>query len=186
MKRNLRDTGTLVLIAAALFTACSTQPEASNQVEPMPTIPEQPKPSVEAAPTVTLGDGFSVKLELAVTPEEQMLGLMYRPKLPEDTGMLFIHDDYGYPPMWMKNTLIPLDLVFLDETGTIVDIAADTPPCVADPCPLYRPSKPALAVLELLGGTCENHGVVIGDRIEFANVSGYPRAELAGADASSG
>jgi uncharacterized membrane protein (UPF0127 family) len=74
----------------------------------------------------------------------------------------------------MKNTLIPLDIVFLDEKGAVVDISADATPCRADPCPHYTPSRPAIAVLELAAGTAARHGLEPGSLIRFSGITGYP------------
>ena len=127
-----------------------------------------------APPQATLPDGFVVDLELALTPEETANGLMFRPSLPENRGMIFIFDQARRPAFWMKNTLIPLDLVFLDGGGTVVDLIADVPPCAADPCPNYPPSQPALAVLEIGAGVAAKHGLEIGSTITFERVAGYP------------
>jgi uncharacterized membrane protein (UPF0127 family) len=102
------------------------------------------------------GERFSV--EVADTPEERSVGLMYRTELCESCGMLFIfeHEDkYGF---WMKNTLIPLDMVFIDSEFTVVDILR-AEPCMEDPCPGYKPMGKALYVLEVNKGTFDD-GIV--------------------------
>ena len=80
---------------------------------------------------------------------------MYRTELDEDKGMLFIFDTVGIYPFWMKNTLIPLDIVRLNETYKVVYIQHDTTPCEADPCASYNPVAPSKYVLELNGGVTE-------------------------------
>jgi uncharacterized membrane protein (UPF0127 family) len=114
-------------------------------------------------------------LELAVTPEEIGTGLMFRPSLPDDQGMLFLFEVERVPSFWMKNTLIPLDLVFLDGRGRIVEIIENAQPCKVDPCPQYIPSVAAWAVLELKAGAVERHSLAAGDRLRFRRVEGYPR-----------
>ena len=77
------------------------------------------------------------------TPEEQAQGLMFRESLTENTGMLFPFPDKGVHRFWMKNTMIPLDMIWMDADGKVIFVSADTPPCKADPCPSYGPDSPA-------------------------------------------
>jgi len=121
-------------------------------------------------PTVTLPDGAVIKLELAETPEEHQRGLMFRPHLDADRGMLFLFDQVAYPSFWMKDTLIPLDMVFLEPGGKVTDVAASVPPCQSEPCREYSPSKPSSAVLELNAGTAAAHGVRSGVTLHFEGV----------------
>ena len=158
-------------LIAALFaiTAC-TQPTQTSTAD----AGEEPPPSHAPLPQAALPDGFMVSLELAKTPEEVANGLMFRPSLPENRGMLFLFDEPRFPAFWMKNTLIPLDLVFLDGTGAVVDVIADVQPCAADPCPNYPPSGPAQAVLEIGAGVAAAHSIEVGSTITFDRVPGYP------------
>ena len=103
---------------------------------------------------------FSV--ELALTPEQQALGLMYRSELPADAGMLFIHPWERPTHMWMKNTLIPLDMLFLAGDGTIVRIAEEAEPLSTRTISSGAPVK---GVLELPGGTARRLGIEPGDRV---------------------
>lgn len=100
-----------------------------------------------------------VTLEIARTPEERRQGLMYRTALAAETGMLFIFEQPGYHSFWMKNTLIPLDILWLDENLTVVHIERNVPPCATDPCPSYRPPVEARYVLEVNAGAAEGIGV---------------------------
>jgi uncharacterized membrane protein (UPF0127 family) len=109
-----------------------------------------------------------------VTADEIARGLMFRPSLADDRGMLFLFDQPRQPSFWMKNMLIPLDLVFLDGTGTVVDVIANVQPCAADPCPNYPPSSPAQAVLEINAGGAAAHGIEVGTILRFERVPGYP------------
>jgi uncharacterized protein len=77
-------------------------------------------------------------IEIADTPEERQLGLMNRTFMPELSGMLFVFQQPGQYNFWMKNTLIPLDMIWIDAQNKIVDIQQATP-CTADPCPTYNP-----------------------------------------------
>jgi uncharacterized membrane protein (UPF0127 family) len=73
----------------------------------------------------------------------------------------------------MKNTLIPLDMVFFDESGTVVDIIRNAQPCASDPCPQYIPKAPARTVLEVSAGVADRHGLAVGDQVVFNNVEGF-------------
>jgi len=121
-------------------------------------------------PTVTLPDGTVILLEIAETPEEHQRGLMFRSHLDPDRGMLFLFDQLGFPNFWMKDTWIPLDMVFLDPKGTVTDLAASVPPCPSEPCPEYSPGKPSSAVLELNAGTAARHGIKPGVTLRFEGV----------------
>jgi len=159
----------------ALFMACLVATGCSQSAPP-PAATAHSNPSVAKVelPHAVLPDGFTVDLELAVTPQEVNDGLMYRPSLPEKRGMLFIFGADRYPSFWMKNTLIPLDLVFLDSAGSVVDVVANVPPCALDPCPTYSPKSPARAVLEVAAGVAAAHGVGAGVAITFERIPGYP------------
>lgn len=125
-------------------------------------------------PSCVLPDTTVVSLELALTDEQKAVGLMFRDVLPPNHGMLFVFDREDYLPFWMKNTLIPLDFIWLDASGTVVDVKASVPPCKLDPCPSYKPSRPARAVLELAAGQAAAHGVKPGVRLTFTAVPGFP------------
>jgi len=157
-------------ITLLLVTAACTQPAQNSMTGADATPPPSPIP----LPQAVLPDGSLVDLELAVTPEEISNGLMFRPSLPDNRGMLFLFDQPRLPAFWMKNTLIPLDLVFLDGAGGVVDVIAEVQPCAAEPCPNYPPSSPAQAVLEINAGSAAAHGIDVGAVIQFESVPGYP------------
>ena len=99
---------------------------------------------------------------LATTPEEQERGLMFQPAIPADSGMLFDFHRVQAVQMWMKNTLIPLDMLFIAEDGRIVGIANRTVPKSLD---IIAAPRPVRAVLEINGGTCEQLQIKVGDRV---------------------
>jgi uncharacterized membrane protein (UPF0127 family) len=105
--------------------------------------------------------------ELAVTPEERSRGLMLREHLDPDKGMLFIYKDEGVHYFWMKNTLIPLDMVWINDNGEIIFISKDVQPCQTSQCPLISPEQKVQYVLELNGGTSDEVGLARGDKITF-------------------
>ena len=118
-------------------------------------------------PRVTLPDGSVIPVELATDDPTRAQGLMFRDQLPPDRGMLFMFPQTGNYPFWMKNTLIPLDMIWIDEQKRIVHIAHDVPPCKADPCPSYDPAAFAKYVLELAGGVAARHGLANGQALRF-------------------
>jgi uncharacterized membrane protein (UPF0127 family) len=126
-----------------------------------------PTPAPDSGPRAILPSGAVYRLELALTPEDQAQGLMYRESLPERTGMLFVFPDYAPHGFWMKNTMIPLDMIWMDESGRVVYISANTPPCRADPCPTYGPEGPARMVLEIAGGMAAREKITVGSTLKF-------------------
>lgn len=106
-------------------------------------------------------------VEVAKTDREKALGLMYRKEIPDNFGMLFIYSNEDYRGMWMKNTLVSLDLIFLNSEKEIVEILHNVPPCVKDPCRSYISEKKAKYVLELKGKRSEELDLNTGDRIFF-------------------
>jgi uncharacterized protein len=114
--------------------------------------------------------GSVYSVEIARTPEETAQGLMYRESLPPRNGMIFTFTDGGAHSFWMKNTMIPLDIIWLDAGGRILFVSANTPPCSADPCPTYGPRTPAPIVLEIAGGLAEKEGARVGAMIRIVSV----------------
>jgi uncharacterized protein len=120
--------------------------------------------------TVTFRGGVQVRAEIVDTPTAIERGLMFRESLSPNEGMLFVFERSGFYPFWMKNTLISLDIIWLDEEWRIVSIAASVPPCRADPCPTYPPGGTARYVVEVNAGFTRRHGVARGDRVAVAGV----------------
>lgn len=105
------------------------------------------------------------RVEIADTPEKQALGLMHRRTLKDGCGMLFVFADDEVRSFWMKNTLIPLDMIFLNAAGQVVSLRQSVPPCRGDPCPAYESELPARYVLEVAGGTAKKLKLEVGDKI---------------------
>jgi len=105
---------------------------------------------------VVFDNGASFTVEIAKTQEEKTRGLMFRDFMPEDHGMLFVFDDFAPRSFWMKNTLIPLDIVFIDDNMAVVDVQTALP-CKEDPCPTYRAR--AKYVLEINAGAAEKNNI---------------------------
>ena len=103
------------------------------------------------------------KVEIANNEIERSQGLMFRQNLSENEGMLFIfpkEDNYSF---WMKNTLIPLDIIWLDSSYKVVYIKENTPPCATKTCEAYTPDKKAKYVVEVNGGWVKKREVLVGD-----------------------
>jgi hypothetical protein len=115
-------------------------------------------------PSVVLG-GKTFSVEIADSSEEHQLGLMFRDSMPADHGMIFIFPDEAPRSFWMKNTRIPLDIMYFDRDLRMVSISADTPPCRVARCPSYPSVAPAKYVLELNGGSAASLGVGVGDKL---------------------
>lgn len=117
----------------------------------------------EAPLTIDAESGqFEFQVEMAVSPEQRGLGLMFREDLAEDRGMLFDFGKLQRASMWMRNTYVPLDMLFIDPDGRITQIAADTRP-LSDAVIASR--EPVRAVLELRAGVAAKLGIKPGDRI---------------------
>ena len=119
------------------------------------------------ATLVTSTGAHEISVEIADSPEEREVGLMNRESMPEDAGMLFDFGESRPVTMWMKNTLIPLDMVFINEGGRVVRVAAHAQPLSLE---LIPSDKPVRYVLELNGGAAADYGVKIGDRLEHSAI----------------
>jgi uncharacterized membrane protein (UPF0127 family) len=107
----------------------------------------------------------TISLEVAKTLDQRSRGLMYRTELAPNHGMLFLFETTERLSFWMKNMLIPLDIVFLKD-GEVKQIATAVP-CPTDPCPLYSSQTPVNQVLELPAGKTRALGIKVGDRLSF-------------------
>ena len=105
-------------------------------------------------------------VEVAVTPEQQAQGLMHRQSLAPDQGMIFPYDPPRPASFWMKNTLIPLDMIFIRPDGTIARIAENTVPMSLEPVPSLEPVS---AVLEIAGGRAGELGIREGDKVSWTH-----------------
>jgi uncharacterized protein len=113
-------------------------------------------------------------LELALTPEKRAEGLMGREKIADNGGMLFVFPDHApYPTelsFWMKNCLVPIDLIFIDPAGKIIAIHEMTPPPPGTPdqeLTVYRSGGPAQYAIEIKGGLAAELGLQVGDHVEL-------------------
>ena len=118
----------------------------------------------------TQGD-VPVTVELATTPSQQAIGLMYRKELGASAGMLFVFPDTVEHPFWMKNTVLPLDMIFLGDDRKVVGIVKDAVPFTTTPRTVGAPSR---YVLEVNAGFSARHHVASGDQATFENVPAAP------------
>ena len=142
------------------MSACSKQ-------GPSPAEPAGLSPAGLEQVPLTIRSGqreHRFTVEVARSPQEQAQGLMNRQSLAPDRGMLFPYDPPQQASFWMKNTLIPLDIIFVRGDGTIARIAAQTVPLSLDPVPSL---EPVAAVLEIAGGRAAELGIREGDRVSW-------------------
>ena len=144
------------LLLAAGLAVLAVHAQAQNAAQP-----ELPKEQL----VVITSDGkrHIFNVEMALRPEQQVTGLMFRPTVPADGGMLFDWGRAQESQMWMRNTLAPLDMVFIDPDGTIHSIAEHTTPqslaIISSHCPVR-------ATLELAAGTTERLNIRVGDKVD--------------------
>lgn len=106
-------------------------------------------------------------IEVVSTPKELSKGLMFRESLEKDSGMLFIFPENGIYSFWMKNTLIPLDIIWINLDEKIVFIKNNAQPCQEDNCESFTPNETAKYILELNSGIAEKTGLEIGNKLDI-------------------
>jgi len=147
----------LLLLWLALMTGAAP---AAAQLARFPTAP---------LTIMTAGGARQFTVEVATTPDQLEQGLMFRTSMPADSGMIFDFHQPQMAAMWMKNTLIPLDMLFVDERGRILNIHERAVPQSLDTIPAAGPVR---AVIELNGGTASRLGIKPGDRVVFPQIFG--------------
>ncbi|BDA85028.1 hypothetical protein Sa4125_25700 [Aureimonas sp. SA4125] len=120
---------------------------------------------------VTATGQHRLTLEVANTPETREIGLMDRPSMAADTGMLFDFKETRPVTMWMKNTYLSLDMLFLDEAGKVTHVAAHAQPLSLA---LISSQGPVRYVVELNGGAAAQYGVKVGDHLEHPSIPSAP------------
>ena len=141
--------------------ACAPQGEGSAA-----PISERSPAGLDQVPlTVQSHNGtHRFTVEVARSPEQQAMGLMHRQSLAPDRGMLFPYEPPQNASFWMKNTLIPLDIIFIRDDGTVALVAANTVPLSLDP---IASLEPVAAVLEIAGGRAAELGIEVGDKVNW-------------------
>lgn len=166
---------TALVGALSLLAACAQEPAAQETAThaaaaapaaastPTGGAVGQPPAGFEALEAVTPAGRTRFFVEIADTDAERERGLMFRKEVPPDRGMLFDFKTPREVAFWMKNTLIPLDIIYIRTDGTILSIARNTTPLSEAPIPS---GGPVVGVLELAGGRTGEIGLMPGDRIE--------------------
>ncbi len=146
--------------------------EGAVEVAEAPSEPLQQAAELPSRPLLRLlardAEPVEVRIEVADDPQERAQGLMFRRHLDPDAGMLFVFEEPKTASFWMKNTFIPLDVLFIGEDLTILGIVTDTVPLSEDSIAIDKPSR---YVLEVNAGFARTHGIVPGSGIELSGVS---------------
>lgn len=119
---------------------------------------------------VTMPNGKTVYVEMAIDTAEMMRGMMFRDSLAADRGMFFVHNKMGRYAYWMYQVRIPLDMIWIDQQKNVVEVLANVPPCPStksSECPTHGGTKDAQYVLELAAGMAAKYGVTVGSKIDF-------------------
>jgi uncharacterized membrane protein (UPF0127 family) len=130
-----------------------------------------PTPSRPPSTVAFSGSDSALYVDVADTAQEQQKGLMGVEVLPADEGMAFVFDEPSDSTFWMKDTLIPLSIAFVDEDGRVVGVR-DMQPCESDPCPTYGIHEPYVLAIEANLGWFGEAGIEVGDHAEL-RVSAY-------------
>lgn len=156
------------MVLSVLLMGCSLSTTAK-----LPSVAGSPNqataPSGQQLPIsaqAVVPNGTTIQLEVAQTPQQQEMGLMYRPALPDDRGMLFKFPSPQPTRFWMKNVPVALDMVFI-KNGIVKYIQAAAPGCASEPCATYGPNVPIDTVIELRSGRSAELGLKVGDRVKI-------------------
>ncbi|KRA58522.1 hypothetical protein ASD79_14595 [Caulobacter sp. Root655] len=160
--------GRRILVLVALGAALVATPTYAYQAKPRPAAPSsslgtaKPAARLDTVEILTSRGSARFTVELAITPAEQQRGLMFRKSLAPDRGMLFPYSKPQRAAFWMKNTLIPLDIIYIAPNGRVLSIARNAVP--HDETPI--PSGGVIGgVLEIAGGRAAQLGILPGDRV---------------------
>ena len=156
----------ITLLAAALCLACSPQGAAGTSPATEAATATHPVSGLQVIPLAVISGEtrHQFTVEVADTIEKQQRGLMFRTELGPDEGMVFPYPIAQQLGFWMKNTPLPLDIIFIDQDRRVLNIAAMTTPYSTDS--VYS-DGPAVAVLEIPGGRAAELGIAKGDRVEW-------------------
>jgi uncharacterized protein len=114
-------------------------------------------------------DGTKVMAEVMSHQTDMVRGMMFRDELPQGRGMMFVHGKPGQYPYFLYQVKIPLDILWMDARGRVVEFVENAPPCKtnAQQCPQYGGKQQAVVVLELPAGYARKHGVELGEIVRF-------------------
>jgi uncharacterized membrane protein (UPF0127 family) len=147
-----------LLLTLIAFAPLAARAQDTNITGPQPELPKEKL-------VIITRDGVrhDFNVEMAMTPQQQTVGLMFRPTVPADGGMLFDWVTPHSSQMWMRNTISPLDMVFINADGTIRSIAENTVP---ESLAVVDSRGPVRATLELAAGTTAKLNILVGDKVE--------------------
>ena len=117
---------------------------------------------------------LAIEVEVARNAMQRSRGLMFRGSLEQQKGMLFVYDYEQIQRVWMRNTLIPLDIVFISMQGKVVSFIKGLQPCVKDPCEVYTAMKKAKYMLEINAGVIDNKGIAVGQMLKIEEMALRP------------
>ncbi len=159
--------GWLGLLAMATV-GCSPEPQAGSEASSNGAVASQEtaESSLEIITVTIVNESgrHEFRSEVAATPAEQTRGLMFRESLADDAGMIFPMSPPRVASFWMRNTVIPLDMIFIAEGGVIANIARETEPLTLDS---HVSDGPVIAVFEIAGGRAAELGIEAGDRVTW-------------------
>ena len=114
-----------------------------------------------------LPSGKVLQVEVMVNDQDRAMGLMFRPSLAADRGMLFVFEEAAFHGIWMKNCKFPIDIVWLDEERRVVHVQEGAPPCTKEPCDVYYPLRRASYVIEINAGQARKEKLAVGSTVDF-------------------
>ncbi|MGB3652238.1 MAG: DUF192 domain-containing protein [Rivularia sp. (in: cyanobacteria)] len=162
----------LPIVLGVLLISCSGQTPAETPnitVSQTPIVVNNLGQQLPISAVATIPNGTQIQLEVAKTPQQQAMGLMYRPALPDNRGMLFNFASPQPVSFWMKNVPVALDMVFLRK-GVVQYIAEEVPPCTKEPCPTYGPRTLIDQVIELRSGRAAELNLKKGDKVTINSI----------------
>jgi uncharacterized membrane protein (UPF0127 family) len=161
----------ILIVPMLILTACAGAPVSNVKTDSLSytdgennSVVMNANLPVKKLAIVSANGEHDFHVEIAADDAQRKIGLMNRTSLDDDKGMLFIFQSSGIVNFWMKNTLIPLDMVFIDSNGYIKHIARNAQPCTTDGCVLYNSKLSVQYVLELKGEITDKLGVKEGDK----------------------
>jgi hypothetical protein len=177
MKRLLKYIISIILICVPAYIVYTglvdfvTPPATNHPADQKKIVPQTtptPSPKIELLPIkiITASKEITINAEIADNEQKRQYGLMNRKAMAKDHGMLFIYDKERVMTFWMKNTLIPLDVIFINSDKKIVSTET-MPPCKADPCTEYSSVKLAKYGLEVNAGFVKENGITVGNAAVF-------------------
>lgn len=159
-----------LLVISLVACSCEKTHDEGSTLPPPKATHDAPAPAATPMPKVHIASKSgeaTVDVEIVSTPAKIERGLMFREHLPPDQGMLFLMGEERAWPFWMKNTLIPLDLIFITKEMTVAGVVQNATPRTED---LRRVDTPSLYVLEVNGGYAAKHAILDGAKVTFEGV----------------